>query len=87
MSALEILDQVPEFARCLAFELNKIAEPHKDTISTNEAYQRYGRAWIKKWTERGQLNSQCHGNKKTYSVSEIERVKAKENVAARLVSK
>lgn len=87
MSALEILDQVPEFARCLAFELNRIAEPHKDTISTNEAYKRYGRAWIKKWTERGQLNLQCHGNKKTYSVSEIERVKAKENVAARLVSK
>lgn len=87
MSALEILDQVPEFARCVALELNRLAEPHKDAISTREAYVRYGRAWIEKYTTLRQLNPQCHGNRKTYSISEIERVKAKENVAARLVSK
>lgn len=87
MSALELLDQVPEFARCVALELGRIMEPHKDTISTNEAYKRYGRAWIEKWTERGQLCPQFHGNKKTYSIAEIERVKAKENAAARLVVK
>lgn len=87
MSALELLDQVPEFARCVALELGKIMEPHKDMISTNEAYKRYGRAWIKKWTERGQLNPICHGIQKTYSISEIERVIAKENVASRLMIK
>lgn len=87
MTALELIDQVPEFAKCVAFELGKIMEPHKDVISTNEAYKRYGRAWIRKWTERGQLHPQCHGIMKTYSISEIERVKAKENVAARLVIK
>ena len=87
MSALEILDQVPEFAQCVALELKKIMTPHEDAISTREAYLRYGRARIEKYTAHGQLNPQCHGNKKTYSISEIERVRAKENVAARLVVK
>lgn len=87
MNALAILDQVPEFAQCVAFELKKIMEPHKDAISTNEAYKRYGRAWIQKWTKLHHLNPQCQGNKRTYSISEIERVKAKENVAARLIAK
>ena len=87
MSALELIDQVPEFAKCVAFELGKIMEPHKDVISTNEAYKRSGRARIKKWTDRGQLHPPCHRLMKTYSISEIERVKAKENVAARLVIK
>lgn len=87
MSALEILDQVPEFAKCLALELNRLAEPHKDAISTNEAGRRYGRRWIERYTKIGQLNPWIHGGKKMYSISEIERVKAKENVAARLVVK
>lgn len=87
MTALDILDQVPEFARCVALELGKIMEPHKDTISTNEAYKRYGRAWIQKWTKLRQLKPMNHGNMKTYSISEIERVKAKENAVARLVIK
>lgn len=84
MSALEILDQVPEFAKCLALELGKIMEPHKDEISTNEAYRRYGRGWVDRYTKVGQLHPQFHGGKKMYSISELERVKAKENVAARL---
>lgn len=87
MTAVEILDQVPEFARCVALELTKLMEPRKDEISTNEAYRRYSRGWIEKYTKMGQLHPQLHGNKKMYSVSELERVKAKENAAARLVIK
>jgi len=87
MSALEILDQVPEFARCVALELNRIMEPHKDEISTNEAYLKYGRGWVEKYTRMGQLKPHSKGNRKMYSVAELERVKAKENVAARLVTK
>ena len=87
MSALEIIDQVPEFAKCLVLEMNKLTKPHEDVISTNEAYHRYGRAWVEKWTKMGQLHQICRGNRKTYSISELERVKAKENIAARIVSK
>jgi hypothetical protein len=87
MSALDILDQVPEFARCVALELSRIMEPHKDEISTNEAYLKYGRGWVEKYTKMKQLNPHSKGNRKMYSVSELERVKAKENVAARLVIK
>lgn len=87
MSALEILDQVPEFAQCLALELRRISEPQKDAISANEAYRRYGRRWIERYTNARQLNPQFHGAKKLYSISEIERVRAKESVAARLVIK
>ena len=43
MSALEIIDQVPEFARLVALELRRYEAPHKDEISTNEAYKQYGR--------------------------------------------
>ena len=84
MSALEILDQVPEFAQCLAREIQRLMEPHKDEITQNEAYRRYGRRWIDRYTEIKQLHPQFHGAKKMYSISEIERVKAKENAAARL---
>lgn len=87
MSALEILDQVPEFARCLALELKRLQSPHEDMISTNEAYKQYGRAWVEKYTRMGQLHPLCHGNKKAYSISELERVKAKENAASRLIMK
>lgn len=87
MSALEILDQVPEFAKCLVLEMNRLTQPHTDAISTNEAYRRYGRGWIDRYTKLKLLNPQFHGAKKMYSISEIERVKAKENVAARLVVK
>ena len=67
MSALEILDQVPEFARCGALELKRLQSPHEDMISTNEAYRQYGRAWVEKYTRMGQLHPLCHGNKKAYS--------------------
>lgn len=87
MSALEILDQVPEFARCVALELNKILEPHKDEITTNEAYRRYGRSWVEKYTNLGHLHPFYRGRRKFYSISELSRIEAKENVAARLVTK
>ena len=87
MSALEILDQVPEFARCLVLEMKKLNEPHKDAISTREAYRRYGRGWIDRYTRIGQLHPEPHGGIVMYSISEIERVKAKEQAAARLVIK
>ena len=83
MSALEILDQVPEFARCVAAELKRLQEPQSDKISTNEAYRRYGRSWIKRLTEQKMLTTRMDGNRRVYSVSEIERVRAKEEVAAR----
>ena len=84
MNPLEMLDQVPEFAQCLALELRKIQSPHEDAISTNEAYSRYGRGWVEKKTKMGQLHPRCHGNRRTYSISELERVKAKENIIARI---
>lgn len=87
MSALEIIDQVPEFARLVALELRKNLSPHEDEISTNEAYRRYGRSWVEKWAGLGQLHPQTHGSKRMYSIAELERVKAKENEAARLVLK
>ena len=87
MSALDIIDQVPEFARLVALELRRNLSPHEDEISTNEAYRRYGRSWVEKWTSLKQLHPQTHGCKKIYSVAELERVKAKENEAARLVMK
>lgn len=85
MSALEIIDQVPEFSRLVALELQSILYPHQDEISTNEAYKRYGRTWVEKYTGFGELHPKTHGIKKVYSISELERVKAKENVVARLV--
>ena len=87
MSALEIIDQVPEFARLVALEIKRNMSPHEDTISTNDAYKMYGRAWVEKHTERGNLHYQFHGNRKLYSRAECERVVAKENAVARLVTK
>ena len=85
MSALEIIDQVPEFSRLVALELQSILYPYQDEISTNEAYKRYGRTWVEKYTGLGELHPKTHGIKRIYSISELERVKAKENVVARLV--
>lgn len=87
MNPIELIDAVPEFAYLIALEIKKNLTPHEDSISTNEAYRRYGRAWVENWTGLGQLHPELSGNKKTYSIAEIERVKAKENAAARLVRK
>lgn len=87
MSALEIIDQVPEFASLVALELKKIMAPQEDEISTNEAYEIYGRGWIQKQTERKELHPQFRGNKKVFSRAEIERARAKENAVARFAIK
>lgn len=87
MDVLDIIDQVPEFARLVALELKKNLTPHEDEISTNEAYRRYGRSWVEGWTNLKQLHPRHKGIKKVYSVAELERVRAKENAAARLMVK
>lgn len=87
MSALEIIDQVPEFARLIALELRKNESPSKDLVTTTKAYELYGRAWIDRHAERGSIKPIYRGNKKMYSISEMERVVAKENASAKLVTK
>lgn len=87
MNALDIIDQVPELGRLIALEIQKNIHPNKDAIPQNEAFRNYGRAWIEKQLNRGLLNPKFHGSRKMYSKSEIERVKAKENAAARLIMK
>lgn len=80
-----VSDQVPEFSRLVALELQSLLNPYQDEISTNEAYKRYGRSWVEKYTGLGELHPKTHGIKRIYSISELERVKAKENVVARLI--
>ena len=87
MSALEIIDQVPEFARLIALELRKNESPSKDLVTTTKAYELYGRAWVDRHAEAGNIKPIYRGNKKMYSIAEIERVVAKENTAARLLAK
>lgn len=82
-----IIDQVPEVAKLIALELRKHLEPYNDNISTTAAYKRYGRSWIEKHAKRKNLNPTYRGNKKLYSIAEIERIIAKENTAARLLSR
>ena len=71
----------------VALEIKRNLNPSEDEISAREAHRRYGRSWVEKWTELRQLHPIAHGIKKLYSVAELERVKAKENEAARLVLK
>lgn len=87
MSAFEIIDQVPEFAKLVALEIQRYMAPQDDEISTNAAYDQYGRAWVQRYTNLKQLNPVTRGNKRVYSRSEIERVRAKESAAARLMIK
>lgn len=87
MNPIEIIDQVPEFARLVVLEMEKIQRPQKDRMSTREAYREYGQAWVKGHVEAGVLKVVRHGNRKILSRSEMERVKAKENACARIVSR
>lgn len=87
MTALDIIDQVPEFAELVALELRRILVPKEDAISTNEAHRIYGRSWIETRTKRGELKPKMRGNRKQYSRSECERVLAKEGVEKRLLVK
>lgn len=82
---LEIIDQVPEIARLLVLEEEKIRRPQADLMSKSAAMREYGQAWVKRMIDKGMLKIIYHGNRKMLSRSEMERVKAKENVSARLV--
>lgn len=82
---LEIIDQVPELARLLVLEEERIRRPQADLMSKSEAMREYGQAWVKRMLERDALKVIYHGNRKMLSRSEMERVKAKENVSAKLV--
>ena len=54
-------------------------------MSTSAAQREYGQAWVKRLLASGGLKVVYHGNRKMLSRAELERAKAKENVAARLV--
>lgn len=85
MSFLDIIDEIPEVSRLIALELKKNMEPQKDRITQNKAHQEYGRKWVEKYVQMGQLHPKREGSRVMFSISEIERVKAKENISARLV--
>lgn len=87
MSFLEIIDEIPEVSRLIALELKKNLEPQKDSITQNKAHQEYGRKWVEKYVRLGQLHPQFHGSRKMYSISELERVRTKENLSAKLMIK
>lgn len=83
MNAFEFIDQVPEIAGLIALELRKLSSPNEDQLSQNQAFQRFGRAWIEKYVESGDLHRERKGGKMLFSLSEIERVRTKEAIAAR----
>lgn len=84
-SILQIIDEVPEIARLLVLEMDRINKPQSDLMSTSQAFREYGQAWVKKLLEAKALRVVRHGNRKMLSRAEMERVKAKENTAARLL--
>ena len=83
MNALEFIDQVPEIAGLIALELRKLSSPNEDQLSQNQAFQRFGRTWVEKYVVSGDLHRERRGGKIVFSLSEIERVRTKEVVAAR----
>lgn len=85
MTSLDIIDQVPEIARLISLELRRYESPYADEISQNEAFRRYGRAWVEKHLEQGALHPKTKGGKKVYSLSEIERTMAKDRAASQNV--
>lgn len=84
-SILQIIDEVPEIARLLVLEMDRINKPQSDLMSTNQAYREYGQAWVKKLLQAKAIRVIRHGNRKMLSRAEMERVKVKENTAARLL--
>lgn len=84
-SIIQIIDEVPEIARLLVLEMDKIQKPQGDLMSTSAAFREYGQAWVTRNVDAGRLKTLWHGNRKMLSRSEMERLKAKENAAARLI--
>lgn len=87
MTTIEIIDQVPEIAGLIALELRKLSSPKEDALSQNQAFQKFGRSWIEKHVTAGNLHPERQGGKLIFSLSEIERVRTKEVVAARNAKK
>lgn len=85
INELNIIDQVPELARLLVIEMQRIQKPQSDLMSTSEAFREYGQAWVKRLLASDLLKVTKHGNRKMLSRSEMERAKAKENAAARIL--
>lgn len=85
VSILQIIDEVPEIARLLVLEMDRINKPQSDMMSSSQAFREYGQAWVKKHLASGELRTLRHGNRKMVSRAEMERIKAKENAAARLL--
>lgn len=87
MSLLDIIDEVPEISALIALELKRLSSPTEDEVSTNEAHRIYGRRWVERFTKLGELHPLYRGNKRVYSRSELERVRAKDTISARLLVK
>lgn len=85
INAIDIIDQVPELARLIVLEVQKIQKPQSDLMSKSEAFREYGQAWVKRLLDKDLLKVVKHGNRKMVSRSEMERAKAKENAAARIM--
>lgn len=82
---LQIIDEMPEVARLLVLEMDKIRRPHSDLISKSAAKKEYGHSWVENQIKRG-LKVIYHGNRKMVSRADLERMKAKENAVARITT-
>lgn len=69
---VDIIGMVPELARLIVLEMQKINNPQSDEISTNEAHRRFGRRWVVEHTKAGNLKRVYRGNRKFYSISQCE---------------
>lgn len=70
-----IKDLMVKCAEIGALECLKNLEPIKDRLTQNEAYRKYGAAWVKKRVREGVINKQRMGTSKNsplcYSQSEL----------------
>lgn len=75
-------DRIMEDAVLSAYAMIAVLGQKEDDLSEREAFEIYGRAWVKDRTRRGQLRFERHGEKelspKVYSRFEIECLKRAE---------
>ena len=79
-------DRIMEDAMLVAYAVIATLGHKEDDLSEREAFEQYGRAWIKDRTRRGQLRFERHGEEKlspkVYSRFEIESLKrAEKNIS------
>lgn len=79
-------DRIMEDAMLTAYAVIAVLGYKEDDLSEREAFELYGRAWVKDRTRRGQLRFERHGEKelspKVYSRFEIESLKrAEKNIS------